>query len=59
VVGVNPAGAAGVDGRIKVGDEILEINDQALQVPNNQQVASNVIKSSGDNLCFVLHRFVA
>nr|CAB3263926.1 multiple PDZ domain protein [Phallusia mammillata] len=56
VVGVNPHGAAGVDGRIKVGDEILEINDTQLNVPNNQQLAFDVIKGAKNDLCFVVHR---
>ena len=56
VVGVNPSGAAGVDGRIKVGDQILEVNGTPLNAQNNHQLASNVIKNSPSNLVFVINR---
>jgi len=56
VVGVNPTGAAGVDGRIKVGDQILEVNGTSLNVQNNHQLASNVIKTAPSKLLFVINR---
>ncbi|KAJ8416447.1 hypothetical protein AAFF_G00357350 [Aldrovandia affinis] len=44
VVGIDPCGAAGKDGRILVGDELLEINDQILYGRSHQN-ASSIIKS--------------
>lgn len=46
VVGINPDGAAGKDGRIKVGDELLDINGVALSGQNTHQIAMNVIRSN-------------
>lgn len=57
VVGVNPSGAAGADGRIKTGDRILEINETPLNVANNQQLASTVIRNAPSKLLFVINRF--
>ncbi|KAM6949617.1 multiple PDZ domain protein [Aplochiton taeniatus] len=45
VVGIDPSGAAGRDGRMAVGDELLEINGQILYGHSHQN-ASSIIKSS-------------
>ncbi|XP_034532119.1 multiple PDZ domain protein isoform X3 [Notolabrus celidotus] len=45
VVGIDPSGAAGRDGRMVVGDELLEINGQVLYGHSHQN-ASSIIKSS-------------
>ncbi|KAK3507712.1 hypothetical protein QTP70_034817 [Hemibagrus guttatus] len=45
VVGIDPNGAAGRDGRIIVGDELLEINGQILYGRSHQN-ASSIIKSA-------------
>ncbi|XP_072315432.1 multiple PDZ domain protein isoform X2 [Eucyclogobius newberryi] len=45
VVGIEPSGAAGRDGRLVVGDELLEINGQVLYGHSHQN-ASSIIKSS-------------
>ncbi|KAF6738312.1 Multiple PDZ domain protein [Oryzias melastigma] len=45
VVGIDPNGAAGRDGRILVGDELLEINGQILYGQSHQN-ASSIIKSA-------------
>ncbi|TKS92812.1 Multiple PDZ domain protein [Collichthys lucidus] len=45
VVGIDPNGAAGRDGRMVVGDELLEINGQVLYGHSHQN-ASSIIKSS-------------
>ncbi|XP_024143747.1 multiple PDZ domain protein isoform X4 [Oryzias melastigma] len=45
VVGIDPNGAAGMDGRILVGDELLEINGQILYGQSHQN-ASSIIKSA-------------
>ncbi|TNM93915.1 hypothetical protein fugu_002091 [Takifugu bimaculatus] len=45
VVGIDPGGAAGRDGRMTVGDELLEINGQILYGHSHQN-ASAMIKSS-------------
>uniref|UniRef100_A0A8B9JBU5 Multiple PDZ domain crumbs cell polarity complex component n=1 Tax=Astyanax mexicanus TaxID=7994 RepID=A0A8B9JBU5_ASTMX len=45
VVGIDPSGAAGRDGRIVVGDELLEINGQILYGRSHQN-ASSIIKSA-------------
>ncbi|CAK8685544.1 unnamed protein product [Clavelina lepadiformis] len=56
VVGINPNGAAGVDGRIKIGDQLLEINGTPLISDNNHQLASNIIRNSAADLVFVVKR---
>lgn len=56
VIGINPNGAAAKDGRIKVGDELLEINNVSLSGPNNHQTALTVIKSATTVLHIVLLR---
>uniref|UniRef100_A0A3P8NE97 Multiple PDZ domain crumbs cell polarity complex component n=1 Tax=Astatotilapia calliptera TaxID=8154 RepID=A0A3P8NE97_ASTCA len=45
VVGIDPSGAAGRDGRMVVGDELLEINGQVLYGHSHQN-ASSIIKSA-------------
>ncbi|XP_068163725.1 multiple PDZ domain protein isoform X3 [Antennarius striatus] len=45
VVGIDPNGAVGRDGRMVVGDELLEINGQVLYGRSHQN-ASSIIKSS-------------
>ncbi|KAG7255250.1 hypothetical protein CRUP_007233, partial [Coryphaenoides rupestris] len=45
VVGIDPEGAAGRDGTMGVGDELLEINGQKLYGHSHQN-ASSIIKSS-------------
>uniref|UniRef100_A0A8C9ZXK9 Multiple PDZ domain crumbs cell polarity complex component n=1 Tax=Sander lucioperca TaxID=283035 RepID=A0A8C9ZXK9_SANLU len=45
VVGIDPNGAAGLDKRMVVGDELLEINGQVLYGHSHQN-ASSIIKSS-------------
>uniref|UniRef100_A0A8C6URP2 Multiple PDZ domain crumbs cell polarity complex component n=1 Tax=Neogobius melanostomus TaxID=47308 RepID=A0A8C6URP2_9GOBI len=45
VVGIEPSGAAGRDGRLMVGDELLEINGHVLYGHSHQN-ASSIIKSS-------------
>ncbi|XP_072919157.1 inaD-like protein isoform X4 [Hemitrygon akajei] len=55
VVGINPDGAAGKDGRIKIGDELLEINSQILYGRSHQN-ASAIIKNAPTNVKIVLIR---
>uniref|UniRef100_A0AAY5EAV0 PDZ domain-containing protein n=1 Tax=Electrophorus electricus TaxID=8005 RepID=A0AAY5EAV0_ELEEL len=70
VVGIDPAGAAGQDGRLCVGDELLEINGQVLYGRSHQN-ASAIIKTApsqvkiifisiqaGDRLLVVEHEMV-
>ncbi|XP_043917171.1 multiple PDZ domain protein isoform X3 [Protopterus annectens] len=45
VVGIDPNGAAGKDGRIQIGDELLEINGQILYGRSHQN-ASSIIKGA-------------
>ncbi|XP_062333566.1 multiple PDZ domain protein [Osmerus eperlanus] len=45
VAGLDPQGAAGADGRLRVGDEILEINGQILY-GRSYQNASSIINSA-------------
>uniref|UniRef100_A0A3P9MDM1 Multiple PDZ domain crumbs cell polarity complex component n=1 Tax=Oryzias latipes TaxID=8090 RepID=A0A3P9MDM1_ORYLA len=52
VVGIDPNGAAGRDGRILVGDELLEINGQVLYGQSHQN-ASSIIKSALSKFCLV------
>uniref|UniRef100_I3JL04 Multiple PDZ domain protein n=1 Tax=Oreochromis niloticus TaxID=8128 RepID=I3JL04_ORENI len=49
VVGIDPSGAAGRDGRMVVGDELLEINGQVLYGHSHQN-ASSIIKSAPSNV---------
>ncbi|XP_038650247.1 inaD-like protein isoform X3 [Scyliorhinus canicula] len=55
VVGINPDGSAGKDGRIKIGDELLEINNQILYGRSHQN-ASAIIKNAPSNVKIVLIR---
>uniref|UniRef100_A0A3Q2CB44 Multiple PDZ domain crumbs cell polarity complex component n=1 Tax=Cyprinodon variegatus TaxID=28743 RepID=A0A3Q2CB44_CYPVA len=55
VVGIDPNGAAGRDGRMVVGDELLEINGQVLYGQSHQN-ASSIIKSSPSKVKIVFIR---
>ncbi|XP_075037890.1 inaD-like protein isoform X2 [Mixophyes fleayi] len=55
VVAINPDGPAGRDGRIQVGDELLELNNQILFGKSHQN-ASAIIKSAPSKLKLVLIR---
>ncbi|XP_051285453.1 multiple PDZ domain protein isoform X6 [Dicentrarchus labrax] len=55
VVGIDPNGAAGKDGRMVVGDELLEINGQVLYGHSHQN-ASSIIKSSQSNVKIIFVR---
>ncbi|CAM4656980.1 unnamed protein product [Leuciscus chuanchicus] len=55
VVGISTGGPASHDGRIKVGDELLEINNQVLYGRSHQN-ASAIIKSAASKVKLVLVR---
>ncbi|XP_037401361.1 inaD-like protein isoform X1 [Pygocentrus nattereri] len=55
VVGITPGGPASRDGRIRVGDELLEINNQVLYGRSHQN-ASAIIKSAASKVKLVLLR---
>ncbi|XP_062372034.1 multiple PDZ domain protein [Sardina pilchardus] len=55
VVGIDPGGAAGRDGRLLVGDELLEINGQILYGRSHQN-ASSIIKSAPSKVKIVFIR---
>ncbi|CAL8327359.1 unnamed protein product [Lota lota] len=55
VVGIDPEGAAGRDGRMAVGDELLEINGQKLYGHSHQN-ASSIIKSSPSKVKIIFVR---
>uniref|UniRef100_A0A3B4ZFH5 PDZ domain-containing protein n=1 Tax=Stegastes partitus TaxID=144197 RepID=A0A3B4ZFH5_9TELE len=55
VVGIDPNGAAGRDGRMVVGDELLEINGQVLYGHSHQN-ASSIIKSSPSRVKIIFIR---
>ncbi|CAN9509544.1 unnamed protein product [Ophioblennius macclurei] len=55
VVGIDPNGAAGRDGRMVVGDELLEINGQVLYGHSHQN-ASSTIKSSPSKVKIIFVR---
>nr|XP_043877956.1 multiple PDZ domain protein isoform X3 [Solea senegalensis] len=55
VVGIDPNGAAGKDGRMVVGDELLEINGQVLYGHSHQN-ASSIIKSSPSKVKIIFVR---
>nr|XP_015201303.1 PREDICTED: multiple PDZ domain protein isoform X18 [Lepisosteus oculatus] len=55
VVGIDPSGAAGRDGRILVGDELLEINGQILYGRSHQN-ASSIIKSAPSKVKIIFIR---
>ncbi|KAF0041597.1 hypothetical protein F2P81_005129, partial [Scophthalmus maximus] len=56
VVGLHPGGAAARDGRIRVGDELLEINNQILYGRSHQN-ASAIIKSAASKVKLILLRW--
>ena len=58
VIGVKPDGAAGRDGRIQVGDQLLEINNTTLDGENNHQAARELISQCESTLVLVTNRFV-
>ncbi|XP_028985124.1 multiple PDZ domain protein isoform X3 [Betta splendens] len=55
VVGIDPSGAAGRDGRLLVGDELLEINGQVLYGHSHQN-ASAIIKSTPSKVKIIFVR---
>uniref|UniRef100_A0A3Q3WKD3 Uncharacterized protein n=1 Tax=Mola mola TaxID=94237 RepID=A0A3Q3WKD3_MOLML len=55
VVGLHPGGPAARDGRIRVGDELLEINNQVLYGRSHQN-ASAIIKSTASKVKLILLR---
>nr|XP_057928147.1 inaD-like protein [Doryrhamphus excisus] len=55
VVGLHPGGVAARDGRIHVGDELLEVNDHILYGRSHQN-ASAIIKSSASKVKLILLR---
>uniref|UniRef100_A0AAX7V3B9 Multiple PDZ domain protein n=1 Tax=Astatotilapia calliptera TaxID=8154 RepID=A0AAX7V3B9_ASTCA len=55
VVGIDPSGAAGRDGRMVVGDELLEINGQVLYGHSHQN-ASSIIKSAPSKVKIIFVR---
>ncbi|XP_062865123.1 multiple PDZ domain protein isoform X3 [Trichomycterus rosablanca] len=55
VVGIDPNGAAGKDGRIIVGDELLEINGQILYGRSHQN-ASSIIKCAPSKVKIIFIR---
>ncbi|KAG5261282.1 hypothetical protein AALO_G00302150 [Alosa alosa] len=55
VVGIDPSGAAGRDGRLLVGDELLEINGQILYGRSHQN-ASSIIKSAPSKVKIIFIR---
>ncbi|XP_076144770.1 multiple PDZ domain protein isoform X4 [Alosa pseudoharengus] len=55
VVGIDPGGAAGRDGRLLVGDELLEINGQILYGRSHQN-ASSIIKSAPSKVKIIFIR---
>ncbi|XP_060889209.1 inaD-like protein [Labrus mixtus] len=55
VVGLHQGGPAARDGRIRVGDELLEINNQVLYGRSHQN-ASAIIKSAASKVKLILLR---
>uniref|UniRef100_K7FG93 PDZ domain-containing protein n=1 Tax=Pelodiscus sinensis TaxID=13735 RepID=K7FG93_PELSI len=55
IVGINPNGPAGRDGRMHIGDELLEINNQILYGRSHQN-ASAIIKTAPSNVKLVFIR---
>ncbi|XP_067368265.1 inaD-like protein isoform X3 [Channa argus] len=55
VVGLHAGGPAALDGRIRVGDELLEVNNQILYGRSHQN-ASAIIKSTGSKVKLILLR---
>uniref|UniRef100_A0AAY4AM83 Multiple PDZ domain crumbs cell polarity complex component n=1 Tax=Denticeps clupeoides TaxID=299321 RepID=A0AAY4AM83_9TELE len=58
VVGIDPCGAAGKDGRIVVGDELLEINGQILYGRSHQN-ASAIIKGAPSRVKIIFIRYIS
>uniref|UniRef100_A0A3Q3IWZ6 Multiple PDZ domain crumbs cell polarity complex component n=1 Tax=Monopterus albus TaxID=43700 RepID=A0A3Q3IWZ6_MONAL len=56
VVGIDPNGAASKDGRMVVGDELLEINGQVLYGHSHQN-ASSIIKSAPSKVKIIFVRY--
>uniref|UniRef100_A0A672HNP3 PDZ domain-containing protein n=1 Tax=Salarias fasciatus TaxID=181472 RepID=A0A672HNP3_SALFA len=57
VVGLQPGGPAARDGQVRVGDQLLEINDQVLYGRSHQN-ASAIIKSAAARVRLLLLRWV-
>ncbi|XP_066232533.1 inaD-like protein isoform X1 [Saccopteryx leptura] len=55
VVGINPEGPASTDGRMRIGDELLEINNQILYGRSHQN-ASAIIKTAPSKVKLVFIR---
>ncbi|XP_065411475.1 inaD-like protein isoform X2 [Chrysemys picta bellii] len=55
IVGINPEGPAGRDGRMHIGDELLEINNQILYGRSHQN-ASAIIKTAPSKVKLVFIR---
>uniref|UniRef100_A0A8C9P2W5 PDZ domain-containing protein n=1 Tax=Spermophilus dauricus TaxID=99837 RepID=A0A8C9P2W5_SPEDA len=55
VVGINPEGPAAMDGRMRIGDELLEINNQILYGRSHQN-ASAIIKTAPSKVKLVFIR---
>uniref|UniRef100_G1RY01 PATJ crumbs cell polarity complex component n=1 Tax=Nomascus leucogenys TaxID=61853 RepID=G1RY01_NOMLE len=55
VVGINPEGPAATDGRMRIGDELLEINNQILYGRSHQN-ASAIIKTAPSKVKLVFVR---
>ncbi|KAL1776599.1 inaD isoform X1 [Sigmodon hispidus] len=55
VVGINPEGPAAADGRMQIGDELLEINNQILYGRSHQN-ASAIIKTAPNRVKLVFIR---
>ncbi|XP_036032967.1 inaD-like protein isoform X1 [Onychomys torridus] len=55
VVGINPEGPAAADGRMRIGDELLEINNQVLYGRSHQN-ASAIIKTAPSRVKLVFIR---
>ncbi|KAL7988679.1 hypothetical protein Chor_007598 [Crotalus horridus] len=55
VVGIDPNGAAGKDGRLQIGDELLEINGQVLYGKTHQN-ASSIIKCAPSKVKIIFIR---
>uniref|UniRef100_A0A670K3V3 Multiple PDZ domain crumbs cell polarity complex component n=1 Tax=Podarcis muralis TaxID=64176 RepID=A0A670K3V3_PODMU len=55
VVGIDPNGAAGKDGRLQIADELLEINGQVLYGKTHQN-ASSIIKCAPSKVKFIFIR---
>ncbi|XP_069482184.1 multiple PDZ domain protein isoform X17 [Ambystoma mexicanum] len=55
IVGIDPNGAAGKDGRLQIADELLEINGQILYGRSHQN-ASSIIKCAPSNVTIIFIR---